>query len=133
MMGFDEKIPHLVEGHVLAKRYLTAKEPDYYDQLSSDSKRTLVFQGGPMDATEMRAVEQDGLFELGAQLRRWDDATKVEGLVVPGFDEYCPMLRRAMVNAPRSAASCSSQSFYLREGTRIIGVRGQPTLQPTQS
>lgn len=123
MMGFDEKVPHLVEGHVLAKRYLTAKEPDYYDTLSNDSKRTLVFQGGPMDATEMAAVEKDALFELGAQLRRWDDQAKVEGLVVPDFDHYVPMLRRAMVKPPRDAATCSLDAFYLREGTKIVGVR----------
>merc|ERR1711933_196129 len=113
-MGFDEKVPHLVEGHVLAKRYLTAKEDDYYDNLSADSKRTLRFQGGPMDAEEMAAVEQDGLFELGSKMRRWDDEAKVEGLEVPGFDHYVPLLRKALVKPPRDASSCSSDAFYVR-------------------
>jgi predicted HD phosphohydrolase len=123
MMGFAEKVPHLVEGHVLAKRYLTAKEPSYYDKLSNDSKLTLVFQGGPMDAKEMAAVEKDALFELGAQLRRWDDLAKVESLEVPGFDHYIPMMWKAIVNPPRDAASCASDAFYVREGTKIVGVR----------
>lgn len=123
MMGFDEKVPHLVEGHVLVKRYLTAKDPNYFQMLSSDSKRTLVFQGGPMDAAEMATVEEDSLFSLGKMLRCWDDQAKVEGLVVPDFDSYVPMLRRAMVKPPRDAASCSADAFYLREGTRIVGIR----------
>ena len=123
MMGFEEQVPHLVEGHVLAKRYLTAKEPDYYATLSNDSKRTLVFQGGPMDTDEMAAVQKDSLFELGAQLRRWDDEAKIEDLVVPDFDHYVPLLRKAMTKPPRDAASCSSDAFYIREGTRIVGVR----------
>ena len=35
-----------VEGHVLAKRFLTATEPEYFAGLSKDSVRTLGFQGG---------------------------------------------------------------------------------------
>lgn len=123
MMGFEERVPHLVEGHVLVKRYLTAKEPEYYASLSNDSKRTLVFQGGPMDANEMAAVEKDSLFGLGTQLRRWDDEAKIENLAVPDFDHYVPLLRKTMTKPPRDAASCSSDAFYIREGTRIVGVR----------
>lgn len=130
MMGFHEKVPHLVEGHVLAKRYLTAKDPEYYDKLSADSKRTLVFQGGPMDQKEMAAVEQDALFELGARMRQWDDLAKVEDLEVPDFDHYVPMVRRAMTKAPRDAARCSAEAFYIREGTTIVGVRSTQSERP---
>ena len=52
MRGFNETVPHLVEGHVLAKRYLCWKEPDYHGKLNATSKRTLVFQGGPMNGEE---------------------------------------------------------------------------------
>merc|ERR1719487_53440 len=31
MKGFHEKVAHLVEGHVLAKRYLSTVEPGYYE------------------------------------------------------------------------------------------------------
>ena len=62
MVGFSEKVAHLVEGHVLvralksmtcssddaslqAKRYLCFKEPEYLANLSPGSARTLTFQG----------------------------------------------------------------------------------------
>src|SRR5687767_11699836 len=44
--GFSKKVVRLVESHVEAKRYLTYKDPDYYDQLSEASKKTLEYQGG---------------------------------------------------------------------------------------
>src|SRR3546814_10323744 len=43
--GFPERMATLVAGHVTAKRYLTLKEPGYYDRLSDASKKTLEFQG----------------------------------------------------------------------------------------
>src|SRR5271170_4395487 len=39
--GFPEKVAQLVENHVQAKRYLTFRQPAYYDSLSEASKRTL--------------------------------------------------------------------------------------------
>ena len=53
--GFDDLAVRMVEGHVLAKRYLTHAEPDYYDKLSEGSKTTLRFQGGPMSRAEVAA------------------------------------------------------------------------------
>lgn len=44
MRGFEYKVAHLVEGHVLAKRYLTGTDKTYHDLLEEDSVRTLVFQ-----------------------------------------------------------------------------------------
>jgi predicted HD phosphohydrolase len=41
----EQQVAHLVEGHVLAKRYLCFARPEYYDQLSGSSKATLVYQG----------------------------------------------------------------------------------------
>lgn len=43
-LGFSEKICQLVGAHVMAKRYLTAVDKDYYDGLSQSSKTTLKFQ-----------------------------------------------------------------------------------------
>ncbi|MEL6219990.1 MAG: hypothetical protein AAFR79_16240, partial [Pseudomonadota bacterium] len=43
MAGFDETVAHVVEGHVLAKRYLCYKEADYHGKLSKGSQRTLEF------------------------------------------------------------------------------------------
>ena len=37
--GFSKRVVRLVESHVEAKRYLTYKNPEYYDQLSDASKK----------------------------------------------------------------------------------------------
>jgi phosphonate degradation associated HDIG domain protein len=74
--GFSERLAMLVESHVVAKRYLTFKYPSYYDKLSLASKATLEFQGGPMNAIEAYAFEQDPDVELIVRLRHWDDSAK---------------------------------------------------------
>lgn len=64
MRGFDEKVAHLVEGHVLAKvrfvlspglnrlqRYLCFKDPEYFGKLSPASVTTLEFQVGSLLGT----------------------------------------------------------------------------------
>lgn len=43
-LGFSETICQLVGAHVVAKRYLCAVDPAYYDGLSRSSKLTLEFQ-----------------------------------------------------------------------------------------
>lgn len=43
-LGFSNKVAELVGAHVMAKRYLTAMDKDYYDGLSETSKKTLMFQ-----------------------------------------------------------------------------------------
>jgi putative nucleotidyltransferase with HDIG domain len=43
-LGFSEKIASLVEAHVPVKRYLTGKDPKYYEGLSNASKLSLKYQ-----------------------------------------------------------------------------------------
>jgi 2-amino-1-hydroxyethylphosphonate dioxygenase (glycine-forming) len=74
--GFSERIASLVESHVIAKRYLTYKYPEYYNQLSEASKATLEFQGGRMNAKEARDFEVEADAELFVRLRYWDDKAK---------------------------------------------------------
>jgi putative nucleotidyltransferase with HDIG domain len=74
--GFPERIAKLVENHVQAKRYLTYKYPEYYENLSLASKKTLEFQGGVMTAEEAKAFQQDPLFKLSIQMRQWDEEAK---------------------------------------------------------
>ncbi len=78
--GFPEKIAMLVENHVQAKRYLTFRYPDYYQQLSEASKRTLEFQGGLMTESEAHAFEHDSLFETSILMRKWDELAKETNL-----------------------------------------------------
>ena len=74
--GFSERLATLVGSHVLAKRYLTFKHPEYLQQLSAASLATLAFQGGVMTAAEAAAFEQQPDAEILIRLRQWDDQAK---------------------------------------------------------
>ena len=86
--GFSEKIAKLVAAHVPAKRYLTYKFPDYYNQLSEASKRTLEFQGGMMSSEEVVSFEADELHPLYIQLRKWDEEAKLVQVPLPPLEQY---------------------------------------------
>ena len=74
--GFSERLAALVQGHVIAKRYLTYKYPEYYNKLSPASKVTLDFQGGVMTTEEAEEFELNPDAELIIRLRYWDDMAK---------------------------------------------------------
>lgn len=74
--GFSERMAKLVEYHVQAKRYLTLRQPGYYDLLSEASIRTLGYQGGVMSEAQADAFEQDPLCELSLRMRLWDEQAK---------------------------------------------------------
>jgi len=77
-MGFSYKVCRLIASHVNAKRYLTYRYPEYYDQLSEASKHTLEFQGGVMTYEEASHFQEDKYFESYIQLRKWDEMAKSE-------------------------------------------------------
>jgi len=90
--GFSEKIAKLVQSHVEAKRYLTFKYPEYFNQLSEASIKTLAFQGGVMTAAEAAIFESDPLHEMYVQLRRWDEQAKEIAKPLPSLDRYKQMM-----------------------------------------
>ena len=78
--GFGERMARLVQYHVEAKRYLTLRQPGYYDRLSEASRRTLEYQGGVMSDAEADAFEQDPLFKVSLRMREWDEMAKEVGV-----------------------------------------------------
>lgn len=90
---FPDEVVAPVALHVEAKRYLCAVDPGYADTLSEGSVRSLATQGGPMDDDEVARFERHPLYRAAADLRRWDDAGKVEGLAVAPLAEFVPVLR----------------------------------------
>jgi len=90
--GFSKKIIRLVESHVEAKRYLTYKNPEYYNQLSEASKKTLEFQGGRMGKEEAEAFEHYPLFSLIIQMRTWDEQAKIQDKTLPDLSHYKKMI-----------------------------------------
>ncbi len=86
--GFSSKVSTLVECHVLAKRFLTFKYPEYYNKLSEASRQTLVMQGGVMNADEAAVFEADEFHLLYIKLREWDDKAKEINCPLPPLDKY---------------------------------------------
>ncbi|MEO6546364.1 MAG: phosphonate degradation HD-domain oxygenase [Ferruginibacter sp.] len=90
--GFSEKVAMLVASHVPAKRYLTNRQPEYFNQLSEASKRTLEFQGGVMTDEQADEFEKDELHPLYIQLRRWDEQAKLQYVQLPSLAHYRTMM-----------------------------------------
>lgn len=85
---FGAEVTEPVRLHVAAKRYLCAVEKDYRERLSAASVQSLMLQGGPMTAEEIRAFEANPFYREAVQLRRWDDAAKTPGTEVPPLESY---------------------------------------------
>ncbi|MCE2788887.1 MAG: HD domain-containing protein [Saprospiraceae bacterium] len=92
-MGFSEKVCTLVRSHVEAKRYLTFKFPEYYENLSDASKQTLLYQGGKMTSKEAKKFELTPWKEECIQLRFWDEQAKSEN----SADEDLTDIRNLMI------------------------------------
>lgn len=96
-LGFSERIARLVEMHVQTKRYLTFRYPDYFDNLSKASQKTLSMQGGRMNEEEAGHFENDELCRLHIKIREWDDSAKRTGQPVPELDKYRKMAFRHLL------------------------------------
>lgn len=88
--------------HVDAKRYLCARDPHYWQALSADSKRSLLLQGGALDAAQATQFESHPYAQEAIRLRRWDDAAKRADAQLPPLTHFVPHLARA---AERNRAS----------------------------
>jgi len=99
--GFSERLATLVGSHVLAKRYLTFKHPEYLHQLSAASQATLAFQGGVMTATEAAAFERQPDAEIIIRLRHWDDQAKQEAVPVGNLAPLKNIAVRHLQRNPR--------------------------------
>jgi phosphonate degradation associated HDIG domain protein len=102
---FGSIVSEPVRLHVDAKRYLCFKEPAYQLELSASSIQSLKLQGGPFSIEEGRAFEQSPHFVDAVSLRRWDDAAKIKGLVVPALHTYRDTLEaHSLPQHPRTSA-----------------------------
>ena len=80
--------------HVDAKRALCALEPEYYEQLSQDSKRSLTLQGGIFSKAELAAFMAKPYAAEAIRVRRWDDGAKVPGEATPALAHYLGIAAR---------------------------------------
>jgi putative nucleotidyltransferase with HDIG domain len=93
-IGMNERVCCLVENHVLAKKYLVSKDKDYYDKLSSPSKKTLEYQGGKMTNSEMEIFEQNPDFENSLKVRIYDDMGKQMGMDIPKLESFYGLIEK---------------------------------------
>lgn len=96
--GFSENIAKMVASHVEAKRYLTFKDPEYYNLLSEASKNTLIHQGGIMTESEADAFESDPLCYQYVALRKWDEQAKIEHQPLPALTKYKHMMEMHLLD-----------------------------------
>jgi phosphonate degradation associated HDIG domain protein len=80
--------------HVDAKRALCAMEPEYYEALSDDSKRSLTLQGGIFSKAETEAFMAKPHAADAVRVRRWDDAAKSPGLATQPLSHYLAIVAR---------------------------------------
>jgi phosphonate degradation associated HDIG domain protein len=101
---FGPAVAEPVRDHVAAKRYLCAVEPDYFVKLSAASVESLALQGGAFGPAEVRAFEEKPHWREAVMLRRWDEAAKTPGLVLPHVEQYRGLLERCATAQPLSNA-----------------------------
>jgi [1-hydroxy-2-(trimethylamino)ethyl]phosphonate dioxygenase len=94
---FGAEVSEPVRLHVPAKRYLCARRPGYFAQLSDASIRTLQMQGGPMSAADAAEFESQAYWRDAIQLRHWDDRGKIAGLRTPPFADYGELIERLRI------------------------------------
>ena len=76
---FGQEVTEPVALHILAKRYLVAKEPGYLEKLSQGSMISLKSQGLPLTPLECEEFLSYDFAEDSLALRRWDDDAKTSG------------------------------------------------------
>ncbi len=80
--------------HVDAKRALCDIEPEYYEALSEDSKRSLTLQGGIFTRHEAAAFMAKPFAREAIRVRRWDDRAKVAGAKTPPLKHFLEIAAR---------------------------------------
>ena len=96
---FGDEVLNAIKLHVDAKRFLCAIQPEYYAQLSDDSKRSLLLQGGVFsEEAAANFIRQAGA-EQAVQLRLWDDMAKTAGLETPSLAHFLLRAERCALKA----------------------------------
>ncbi|MEO8057517.1 MAG: phosphonate degradation HD-domain oxygenase [Burkholderiales bacterium] len=91
---FPDAVLDAIKLHVDAKRYLCQVNPDYFERLSDDSKRSLALQGGVFGAEQATAfLNQNGARDA-VMLRQWDDLAKQAELATPSLAHFLERAER---------------------------------------
>lgn len=97
--ALSERVLWLIEHHITAKRYVCSTNPQYYERLSADSRRTLVLQGGPLSPAEAEAFAEHPWAADALRLRVWDDGAKQGGWLPQPLEVYLARVQRLLAQA----------------------------------
>ena len=75
---FPSSITHPIMHHVLAKRYLCTIDDNYYESLSSASKKSFIIQGGKIDNDFLDILKTNEKFSNAVKMRKYEDLSKIE-------------------------------------------------------
>ena len=118
-LGFSEMICQIVGAHVMAKRYLTSVDKEYYAGLSQSSKTTLKFQGGIFDRAQVREAQKDPLLEAKLAVRRWDDQAKVPGATTAPLSSYESLAVQSLL-ASSSSVSLHGKKYRIPQRPVVV-------------
>lgn len=96
---FSDRVLDAIKWHVDAKRYLCATQPDYWQGLSADSKRSLELQGGIFSAEAAEHFIGQLNATAAVQLRLWDDQAKSPDRATLPLSHYLARAQRCMLTA----------------------------------
>ena len=91
---FDDEVLNAIKLHVDAKRYLCATQAAYHAELSADSKRSLLLQGGIFSAAEAATFTKQPGAQDAVRLRLWDDLAKDADMTTPPLSHFMQRARR---------------------------------------
>jgi phosphonate degradation associated HDIG domain protein len=91
---FPAGVVEAIRLHVDAKRALCALEPDYYERLSEDSKRSLTLQGGVFTTPQVQEFLSKPHSDNALRVRRWDDVAKIAGARTRALAHYLEIAER---------------------------------------
>jgi len=94
---FGSAVADPVRLHVVAKRYLCTKNPNYVAKLSPTSLKSYHDQGGAMSPEEMQQFEAEPCHKEALRLRHWDDAAKDPAAITPTLDEFVPYIEASLL------------------------------------
>ena len=100
---FDDAVLNAIKLHVDAKRYLCATHAGYHDDLSADSKRSLLLQGGIFSAGEAAQFITQAGAQDAVRVRLWDDLAKDADMITPPLSHFMKRARRCSLSGPGTA------------------------------
>ena len=96
---FPDAVLDAIRLHVDAKRYLCQVNPDYFERLSDDSKRSLALQGGVFSAEQATAFLKQSGARDAVVLRQWDDLAKQADLHTPSLAHFLARAERCLLTS----------------------------------